>query len=375
MQTTLANPTLPQPAEQESRAEVASQWKLMWWKFRKHKLAVVGGVVMILAYIVVAFCEFFAPWLPDTYNNQYVYAPPQTLHFFRDGGFAPHVYGYKFERDPQSFKKTWTIDESKIIPVGLFVRGEPYQLWGFIPMDRRLIGPQEADQPFFLVGTDKNGRDVLSRTIFSARVSLTVCLVNVFLTLILGIALGGLSGLVGGWVDGIIQRVIDVLLSVPQLPIWLALASVVPLSWSPLQVYFMITIIISLMSWTYMARVVRGKFLSLREEDFILAARLDGVGNGRLIARHMLPSFMSHVIASITLAIPGMILAETSLSFLGVGLRPPIVSWGVMLQDAQKVATIATYPWLLFPGLAVVLVVLALNFLGDGLRDAADPYA
>lgn len=357
--------------------EVASQWKLMWWKFRKHKLAMAGGIVVILYYIVAIFCEFFAPVLSTTYNAQYVYAPPQHLQIFRDGRLFLHVNGYGFERDPVSFKKTWQIDEDVVIPVGFFVKGEDYKLWGIIPANIRFIGPKEIGDPFFLLGSDKTGRDIFSRIVYSSRISLTVGLVGVMISLTLGVVLGGISGLVGGWVDNVIQRAIEILLSIPNLPIWLALAAVVPVNWPPLRVYFMITIILAIVgqwSWTFMARVVRSRFLALREEDFVLAATLDGCSNWRLITKHMVPSFLSHIIASVTLAIPGMIIGETALSFLGLGLRPPVVSWGVMLQDAQKVGLIAVTPWVLFPGLAIFIVVLAFNFLGDGIRDAADPY-
>jgi peptide/nickel transport system permease protein len=347
----------------------------MWWKFRKHKLALISGVVVIAYYVVALFCEFFAPKLATSYNQEYVYAPPQSVYFFLDNRWNPFVYGYKFERDPRSFKKTWAIDKSVRIPIGFFVKGEPYKLLGVIPADRHLIGPINPQDPFYVLGADKNGRDVLSRIIYSSRISLTVGLIGVFMSLVLGVLLGGLSGLIGGALDNFIQRIIEFMMSIPQLPLWLSLAAVVPLDWSALQVYFMISLILSLVNWTGMARVVRSKFLALREEDFVLAAKLDGCKSGRLIGKHMVPSFLSHIIASITLAIPGMIIGETALSFLGLGLRPPIVSWGVMLQDCQKVGVIAIYPWLLFPGLAVVIVVLALNFLGDGLRDAADPYA
>lgn len=360
--------------ERDVQIEVASQWQLMWWKFKKHKLAMFGGALVIFFYILAIFAEFFAPVHFTTYNDQYVYAPPQMIHFFRDGKLAPHVYGYKFERDPISYKKTWAIDESVIIPLRFFNRGDRYKLWGLIPGDLHLIGPVNAKDPFYLLGADKSGRDVFSRIIYSARISLTVGLVGVAISLTIGILVGGISGLVGGVVDNLIQRLIEILISIPTLPVWLALASMVPLSWSALRVYFMITIILSLVGWMGMARVVRSKFLALREEDFIMLAQLDGVPRGRMITKHMLPSFLSHIIASITLSIPGMILGETALSFLGLGLRPPVVSWGVMLQDTQKVAVIAIYPWLLYPALAVVIVVLALNFLGDGLRDAADPY-
>jgi peptide/nickel transport system permease protein len=357
--------------------EVASQWKLMWWKFRRHKLAMAGGAVVIIYYIVAIFCEFFAPTLSTAYNATYVYAPPQGLHFMDDGRFGLFVYGYTFERDPVSFKKTWTIDTETNIPVGLFVKGLEYKLWGLIPLDLHFIGPKEAGAPFFLLGTDKTGRDIFSRIIYSSRVSLTVGLVGVSISLFLGIIMGGISGLLGGWIDNVIQRLIEILLSIPNLPLWLALAAVVPVYWSALRVYFMITIILAIIgqwSWTFMARVVRSRFLALREEDFVLSATLDGCSNWRLITKHMVPSFMSHIIASVTLAVPAMIIGETALSFLGLGLRPPVVSWGVMLQDAQKIGLIATTPWVLYPGLAIFIVVLAFNFFGDGIRDAADPY-
>jgi peptide/nickel transport system permease protein len=331
-------------------------------------------VLVLFFYLLAIFAEFFAPVNFTTYNEQYVYAPPQMIHFFHEGKLAPYVYGYKFERDPISYKKTWAIDESVIVPLRFFNRGDPYKFWGFIKGDLHLIGPVNAEDPFYFLGADKSGRDVLSRIIYSARVSLTVGLVGVFISFVIGILVGGISGLAGGVVDNLIQRLIEILISIPTLPVWLTLAAMVPLDWSALRVYFMITVILSLVGWMGLARVVRSKFLALREEDFIMAAQLDGVPRGRMITKHMIPSFLSHIIASVTLAIPGMILGETALSFLGLGLRPPVVSWGVMLQDTRKVAVIAISPWLLFPAVAVIIVVLALNFLGDGLRDAADPY-
>lgn len=366
----------PEIEEQDIQLEVASQWQLMWWKFRKHKLSMASGIFLICCYMVALFCEFFAPTTATAYHKRYVNAPPQGLHIFHDGQFlGPFVYGYQFERDPKSYKKIWSLDPEVIIPVRFFIKGEPYKLWGLIPWDRHLFGAKNLDDPVFILGADKSGRDVLSRIIYSSRISLSVGLLGVFLSLTVGIILGGLAGLLGGWVDTVIQRLIEILMSVPGLPLIMAFAAVVPITWSSLRVFFVIsTLLALLMGWTGMARVVRSRFLALREEDFVLAATLDGCSYFRVITRHMMPSFLSHIIASVTLAIPGMILGETALSFIGVGLRPPIVSWGVMLQDCQKVVAVAVYPWLLSPALAVVAVVLAFNFLGDGLRDAADPY-
>ncbi len=359
---------------EEIKVEMASQWQLMWWKFRKHRLAMISAVVIIMFYLVALFADFVAPNTSGFYIAEYVHAPPQTLHLLHDGRFEPYVYGYKFERDPVSFKKLFTLDEETIIPIGLFVKGEPYKLWGLIESDIHLFGPVNAEDPFYLMGGDETGHDVFSRMIFASRISLSIGLVGVALSTTIGIILGGISGLLGGTVDNIIQRIIEMVNSVPDLPLLIAIASVVPIDWPIVRVYFIITIIINLRTWTGLARVIRSKFLSLREEDFVLAAQLDGVRRRRLILRHMLPSFYSHIIASLTLAIPGMILAETALSFLGLGLREPAVSWGVMLTQAQRVAVIATHPWLLYPAFAVIIVVLAFNFFGDGLRDAADPY-
>ena len=361
--------------EGESEIEAASQWKLMWWKFRKSRLAVIGLFVVIFTYFLALTCEFFAPKPAIWYDDKYVFAPPQALWLFHNGKFNPFVYAYKFERDPQSFKRLFSVDHDKRIPVGLFVKGEKYKLFGLIPTNIHLFGSKNPKDPFFLLGADKIGRDILSRIIYSTRISLTIGLVGVTISLVIGIIMGGISGLVGGVVDLIIQRIIEILITIPQVPILLAIAAAVPIGWGPTQVYLMICVILSLVGWTGMARVVRGRFLALRTEDFILAARLDGASQMRLVGKHMLPSFFSHIIASMTLAIPYMILNETFFSFLGVGLRPPAVSWGVMLQDTRQIVTVAAYPWLLYPAIAVVIVVLAMNFMGNGLRDAADPYA
>lgn len=360
----------------DAEIAVAPQWKLVWWSFKRHRLAVIGGVVTVLVYLVAIFGGFLAPYSKDFYNADYAYAPPQRLHFVDDGDWGMYVHGYRSTQDPETLALTWTEDERKKVPVGFFVKGEEYRLFGLITLDRHLIGPKGGtdSEPMYLLGADKNGHDLFSRIIHGAAISMSIGLVGVAIGLVLGIILGGISGYFGGVVDTTVQRVIEFFMSIPTLPLWLGLAAAVPPGWSPLQRYMMITVLLSIISWTDLARVVRGKFLSLREEEFVTAAVVDGASQPRIIFRHMLPSFTSHLIASLSLAIPGMILAETALSFLGLGLQPPTVSWGVLLQEAQQIRVVATAPWIMLPGVAVVITVLALNFFGDGLRDAADPY-
>jgi peptide/nickel transport system permease protein len=361
--------------EKEAQVYVAPQWKLVWWKFRKHKVALVSGVIVILIYLVAILVEVLSPFSPGKTDSKFLYAPPQTLHFFDEHGrFGPYVNGYTSKIEPVALRRIFVVDPSAKIPVGFFVEGYEYKLLGLIPANRHLIGPVDKDQPMFLLGADRLGRDLLSRLITGTRVSMSIGLVGVILSLVLGIFLGGLSGYYGGAVDNLVQRLVEFLRSIPSIPLWMGLAAALPLNWPPDRVYFAITVILSLIGWTGLARVVRGRFLSLREEDFVMAARLDGQSELGIILFQMLPAFTSHIIAAITLAIPGMILSETALSFLGLGLREPVVSWGVLLQEAQDIRAIATAPWLLIPALAVVLAVLALNFMGDGLRDAADPY-
>ena len=355
-------------------------WRLMFTKLGRQKVAVVAGLIVLVFYLVGLFAEILAPGLPETSRPQYTYAPPQGFSFFvakPDGGseFNFHVKGYKVEIDKVALRRTFVVDDSKVVPVGFFVKGPAYKLWGLIPMDRHLIGPINPSDPMYLLGADRLGRDVLSRMIYGTRISMSIGLVGVALSLILGVVIGSVSGFYGGWVDMLIQRVIEVVSAMPTIPLWLGLAAAIPLTWSPLSVYFVITIIVSLLGWTSLAREVRGRFLALRNEDFVTAAWLDGSTEKRLIFRHILPSLTSHILAVVTLAVPTMIVAETSLSFLGIGLKPPVVSWGVLLQDAQNIRTVATAPWLLmWPSLAVVTAVLSFNFFGDGLRDAADPY-
>ncbi len=353
----------------------ASQRKLIWWKFRKHRLAMLGGIVTFMFYFVALFAEFFAPSAPDQYASNYTYAPPQTLHLFNDGKFSPYVNGYTIEIDYNAGRRNFVVDPEIQHPVGFFVKGSPYKILGLIETNIRLLGPINEGDPMYLMGADRLGQDVLSRTIYGSRISMTIGLVGVTFSLFFGILLGGISGYFGGWIDNVIQRLIEFLQSIPSIPLWIGLAAAIPVDVPPLYVYFLITVILSVIGWTGLARVVRGKFYALKTEDFVKAARLDGCSSLRIIFHHMVPSFTSHIIAVVTLAIPGMIIAETSLSFLGIGLRPPINSWGVLLQEAQNIRSISTAPWLLFvPGIAVVISVLALNFLGDGLRDAADPY-
>jgi peptide/nickel transport system permease protein len=373
-------PVAETPAAAKTKVSVASQWQLMRWRFRKHKLAVISLWVIAIFYIIAMFAEFIAPADPNKTNEQYKYVSPQPVSFVDQNGhfsLRPGVYALTMKRNPETLRVSYVVDKSQWTPIHFFVRGDTYKFWNLWKGDRHLIGlgGKSEDAPFYLLGSDRLGRDMLSRIVYGARISLSIGLISVFLSVVLGIALGGVSGYYGGLADTAIQRTIEFIRSLPTIPIWMALAAALPPGWSPLKVYFGITVILSLIGWTGLARVVRGRFLAMREEDFVMAARFCGASEARIIFRHMAPSFLSHIIASLTLAIPGIILAETSLSFLGLGLRPPEISWGVLLQEAQNIQTVALSPWLLLPGVAVIIVVLAFNFLGDGLRDAADPYS
>jgi peptide/nickel transport system permease protein len=372
------------PAEEDLRKKgektyVAPPWKLMWWRFRKHRMAMVAAGVLIVFYVVAAFCEFFAPYDPDGALLQFKQVPPTTIHFQDvQGNFqAPFVYQHKRAMDPQTLLITDVEDTSARYPLEFFVHGFKYKLLWFGETDMHLFGLPAAQerQGVFLLGTDRLGRDMFSRIAYGARLSLSMGMVSVFLSLILGVVLGGISGLYGGTIDVIIQRVIEFIRTIPTIPLYMTLSAALPVNWPIEWVYFGITLILALVGWTYLARVVRGRFLAMREEDFVLAARLNGSSEMRIILRHMVPSFLSFIIAALTLNIPGLILAETGLSFIGLGLRAPAISWGVLLQEATNISSLMLAPWVLAPGIAVVISVLAFNFLGDGLRDAADPYA
>jgi peptide/nickel transport system permease protein len=348
----------------------------MWWRFKKHRLAMVAAGVVLVFYVVVLLGSFLAYADPEASEATRGLIAPQPIHWFDETGFHPYVEALTGKRDPQTFKRVYVADPTKRQPLTFFAQGFPYKFFGLIPTDRHLLGVEggRAEESLFLLGTDLEGRDLWSRLMYATQTSLTIGLLSVALSLVLGVVLGGVSGFYGGLIDTVIQRVIEVLRSVPTIPLWMGLAAAMPRDWDIYRVYFAITVIISLIGWTELARVVRGRFLSLREEDFVTAAELAGCSQRRIIFVHLVPLFASHIIAATTLALPAMIISETSLSFLGVGLRPPAISWGVLLQQAQNVQTLAISPWLLLPAVPVVVVILAFNFLGDGLRDAADPY-
>lgn len=369
--------------EVNSTYEVASQYKLMWWKFKKHKAAMIAVPVLIIMYILCVFCEFFGPSLPLERYKEYKDCAPTRIHLWDDEGNFQGLFVYGLERytDPYTFRKSY-VESDEIVKLGFFVRGSEYNLLGIKGLTSNIHffgakleeGDNPGDKAFFLMGTDELGRDVFSRILNGGRISLSFCLVSVAFTVIIGLTLGGLSGYLGGVIDTIVQRAIDIIMSIPSIPMWMALAAALPSTMSNLKKYFLMSLIMSLIGWTGLARVTRGKILSLREEDFVVAARLSGSGHLRVVFKHMLPSFMSYIIVNVTGSIPSTILGETTLSFLGLGLQAPTVSWGTLLQDCQTVDSMAATPWLMFPALFIIVTVLCFCFMGDGLRDAADPY-
>ncbi|MFB8343448.1 ABC transporter permease [Brucella cytisi] len=358
----------------QAKIHLASQRQLMWWKFKRHKLALASGIFLILLYGAIIIAEFLAPYNLHTRNVDFIHAPPQRIHLFHEGKLVgPFVYGREMTLNMDTLRRVYSEKRSDVQPLRFFCRGDNYRFWGLFNGNLHLVCPAPGGQ-MFLLGTDRLGRDVLSRIIYGARISLTIGLLGITISFVLGIIIGGIAGYRGGWFDLIVQRIIEVLQALPSLPLWMALSAVMPVSWSPILIYFGITIILGMLDWTGLARAVRSKILALREEDYVLAAQLMGASGRRIIGLHLVPGFMSHLIAAATISIPGMILGETALSFLGLGLRPPVTSWGILLTEARNVSVIAFYPWLLLPMVPVILVILAFNFLGDGLRDAADPY-
>lgn len=351
----------------------ASQRRLFWWRLRRHRLAVLSLAFLVLAYLVAATAEFVAPTGVATRDTRHIFMPPQRVHLFHEGRFlGPFVYAMEGALDMDTLQRRYAEDRSRPQPLRFFCRGEPYRFWGLWQGDRHLYCPAQGGTAF-LLGSDRLGRDMLSRLVHGSRISLTIGLVGVTLTMALGLLFGGLAGYLGGWADFWLGRTTEILRSLPHLPIWLALSAALPVTLDPLLVYFLITAILAFLEWPGLARAVRSKLLSLREEDFVAAAEMMGAGPARIIARHLLPNFMSHIVVSAALAIPTMILAETALSFLGLGLRAPITSWGVLLTEAQNIEAVVLYPWLLLPMVPVMATVLAFSFLGDGLRDALDP--
>ena len=355
---------------------LASQWRLMWWRFKRHRLAVISLLILLMLYASIAVSEFLAPYNLHSRHIDYIYAPPQMPHLFHDGQYiGPFVYGFSYHLNMDTLKREYTEDPESRYPLRFFCRGDSYRLWGLYDMDYHIVCTDpDPGATMFLLGTDRLGRDILSRIIYGARISLTIGLIGISISFIIGLTLGGMAGYFGGIIDSIVQRLIEIIRSFPELPLWMALSAILPVTWSPIGVFFGITIILGLIDWTGLARAVRSKLLALREEDFTTAAILMGARPRRVIGRHLLPNFMSHLVASATLSIPSMILGETALSFLGLGLRPPITSWGVLLTEAQNINAVALYPWLMLPVVPVIITVLAFNFMGDGLRDAADPY-
>ena len=361
----------------QERLYFASQRQLVWHAFKKHRLALLAVFLLAALYLLSIFADFVVPYAPLERLKNFNDTPPTTIRIINEQGrlVRPFVYQTTRELNRATFKYEYAEDRSQAHPIRFFVRTEEFKLLGLIPMNVKLFGLEDRSVPLFLFGSDRLGRDVFSRIFFAGRISLFIGFGGVILTFILGRILGGISGYYGGVVDEAIQRLIEVLLRSPDIPIWNALSAALPRDWGTINIYFAITVILAIRGWTGLARVVRGKIISLREEEFALAAKAAGATDHRIIFRHLLPAFVSYLIVHVTLAIPQMLRGETALSFLGRGIRPPAGSWGTRLQDAQDVTVLANLPWLLIPAAFVVVAILLFNFIGDGLRDAADPYA
>lgn len=357
------------------RPDIATQWQLMWWRFKRHHMAVLGVSVLAVFTFLAVFAEFLAPYEPGKRNPRYLAGPPMMVHVLggQEGPVQPYVFARASKRDPVTLRLLPVVDEARQWPIRFFVRGDPYRFWGLVETDLHLFGAPDGFVHLF--GTDSLGRDMFSRTLYATRVSMSVALIGVGVSFVLGAIIGGVAGYFGGMIDMFVMRLIEFIRSVPTLPLWLSLTAALPRDWTSLQIYVAVTAILGLLGWTHLARTVRSKLLALREEDFVIAARLAGCTDTRLIARHLLPSFLSYLIVDLTISFPEVLLAETALSFLGLGLREPVESWGVLLHAAQNIRSIAHMPWLLVPGLFVIVAALAFNFVGDGMRDAADPYA
>lgn len=357
--------------------ETISQGRLIWRRFKRHRIALFGLCVLTFFYVVAIFAGFFAPYSATTRFRGMQNAPPVTIHFTDENGrlTAPYFYDRKRERDPQTFAPVFTDILETRHPVLFFVRGDTYRLLGIFETDIHLFGTDDPSVGLNLFGTDDVSRDLFSRVIYGAQVSLFIGFGGVFISFILGCVIGGVSGYLGGRIDEITQRIIDLLISIPTLPLWMALTAAIPRDWSVTQTYFALTLVLSAVGWMGLARVVRGKLLTLRDLDFVTASKLAGGNDFYVVVRHLLPNFASHLIVTITLAIPGMILGETALSFIGLGMQDPGVSWGVLLQETLNFTAIAQQSWKLIPAVFVVITILMFNYVGDGVRDAADPYS